>query len=259
MGNGRRLRIGILLLVLGFVAADAWLTRSRSIAWERTLWLYIYPIAGDDSPATRTYISGLRAADFADVQNFVAREAARHQVGLPRPLHIQLGRKLDAMPPDPPAQHSLWRVVIWSLHLRIWSKRMEWGQSGPPGDIRIYVAYHDPRLHPRIAHSLGLQQGLIGVVHAYASASQAAANNVVIAHELLHTLGARDKYDPSTGLPRYPDGYAEPERNPLYPQPGAEIMGGRTPISAELSEMPANLDVVRVNALTAREIGWTRP
>ena len=31
-------------------------------------------------------------------------------------------------------------------------------------------------------------------------------NNVVIAHELLHTVGATDKYDPVTDAPRIPDG-----------------------------------------------------
>ena len=30
-------------------------------------------------------------------------------------------------------------------------------------------------------------------------------NNVVIAHEILHTLGASDKYDPDTLAPLYPD------------------------------------------------------
>ena len=37
-------------------------------------------------------------------------------------------------------------------------------------------------------------------------------NNVIVAHEILHTFGATDKYDPATTQPRYPDGYAEPGR-----------------------------------------------
>ena len=53
-----------------------------------------------------------------------------------------------------------------------------------------------PACATQLAHSLGLQKGLIGVVNAFASSSQAAENNVVIAHELLHTVGATDKYDP---------------------------------------------------------------
>ena len=64
----------------------------------------------------------------------------------------------------------------------------------------------------RVATRSGLQKGLIGVVNAFASDEQAAQNNVVIAHELLHTVGATDKYDPRTNQPSHPDGYAEPDR-----------------------------------------------
>ena len=35
--------------------------------------------------------------------------------------------------------------------------------------------------------------------------------NVVLVHEILHTLGATDKYDSKTSSPLYPDGYADPE------------------------------------------------
>ena len=43
-------------------------------------------------------------------------------------------------------------------------------------------------------------------------------NDMVIAHELLHTLGATDKYDPVNNAPRFPDGYGDPQQMPLYPQ-----------------------------------------
>ena len=46
-----------------------------------------------------------------------------------------------------------------------------------------------------MAHSTGLQKGMLGVVNAFASADQEGSNAVVIAHELLHTFGATDKYD----------------------------------------------------------------
>jgi len=40
---------------------------------------------------------------------------------------------------------------------------------------------------------------------------------VVIAHELLHTVGATDKYDPATNESSLPEGYAEPDKIPLFP------------------------------------------
>ena len=53
------------------------------------------------------------------------------------------------------------------------------------------------------------------------------ANDMVMAHELLHTLGATDKYDPASDAPRFPEGYGDPRQVPLYPQQFAELMAGR--------------------------------
>ena len=81
---------------------------------------------------------------------------------------------------------------------------------------------------------------------------------MVLAHELLHTVGATDKYDFSTGLPLYPIGYADPVQQPRYPQQRAELMGGRVPLSADKADIPRNLNQTTVSALTAREIGWLK-
>jgi hypothetical protein len=79
---------------------------------------------------------------------------------------------------------------------------------------------------------------------------------VVIAHELLHTLGASDKYDRGTGLPRVPEGLGDPGQKPLFPQDYGEIMAGRVAVGAREAEIPDGLDVMLVGPLTAREIGW---
>ena len=55
------------------------------------------------------------------------------------------------------------------------------------------------------------------MVNAFASTQMEGENNIVITHELLHTFGATDKYDFATNRPRFPEGYAEPHANPLYP------------------------------------------
>jgi hypothetical protein len=110
-----------------------------------------------------------------------------------------------------------------------------------------------------VPHSLGLQKGLFGIVHAYADVAADATNEVVIAHEVMHTLGASDKYDPTTTLPLFPQGYAEPGANPRYPQSAAEIMAGRIPVAADEATMPAGLDDVIVGPETAAEVSWVRP
>jgi len=85
----------------------------------------------------------------------------------------------------------------------------------------------------------------------------AGSNSVVMAHELLHTLGATDKYSATErNQPRYPDGFAEPHLEPLYPQHSAELMAGRIPITPHEARTPEFLDEVIVGPRTAMEIGW---
>ena len=128
-----------------------------------------------------------------------------------------------------------------------------------PPRIRLFVLYHDPATLDRVPDSHGLQKGLMGVVHAFALTAMAGSNNIVIAHELMHTLGASDKYDLGSGAPLYPLGFAEPDREPLYPQVRAEIMAGRRALSRQDFEMPQGLRDVVVGPATALEIRWTRP
>ena len=79
---------------------------------------------------------------------------------------------------------------------------------------------------------------------------------MVITHELLHTLGATDKYDLATNQPLYPEGYAEPDQQPLFPQEKAEIMAGRIPLSETKAAMPEGLTHTLIGEKTAREIKW---
>ena len=120
------------------------------------------------------------------------------------------------------------------------------------------MRYHNPGFTRSVPHSVGLQQGLVGVVHAFADPDMRGSNNVVIAHEILHTLGATDKYDPATAAPVFPIGYGEPQRVPLYPQAFAEVMAGRKATSRTDSEMPGSLDEVLVGRVTAMEINWVK-
>jgi hypothetical protein len=81
-------------------------------------------------------------------------------------------------------------------------------------------------------------------------------NHVIIAHELLHTVGAIDKYDPRTNQPLYPIGYANPEQSPLHPQKKAEIMAGRIAIAQYKAKQPEKLKQVILGEATAIEINW---
>lgn len=256
--TARGVRIALLLAVLALVGLDAWLTRTRTTGWDRTLRVSVHPIVADGREATQRYVATLTREDFAAIEAFLQREAPRYGVTQAEPARIWLRPPLKELPPLPPRERSLPGTVAWSLQLRWWASRRESALPRPRGQARIFVLYYDPEHSPRVAHSLGLKEGVIGVVHAFAARSMTATNNVVIAHELLHTLGATDKYEPASGQPRHPDGYAEPGRVPLYPQERAELMGGRIPLSPGRAEIPPGLDDVVVGPATAAEIGWGR-
>ena len=104
--------------------------------------------------------------------------------------------------------------------------------------------------------SVGLSKGLLAVAHLYGHRDASGSNQVVVAHEVLHTLGATDKYDLATGQPLAPSGLGEPELDPLYPQQFGEIMAGRVATSARDASIPASLDAMLVGPQTAQEIGW---
>jgi hypothetical protein len=98
----------------------------------------------------------------------------------------------------------------------------------------------------------------MALAHLYAGANASGTNQVVLTHELLHTLGATDKYDRTTGAPLVPVGLGDPELSPLFPQTTAEIMAGRIAVSTADGVMPDSLGSVVVGPDTAREIGWTQ-
>ncbi len=252
----RQLRIGILLLLLAAVALDVGLARLRTHDWSTLERIAVYPITADHSPATGRYVDALDDKAFEEIERFLAMEANRYGLSNPRPVDLQLRDRINALPPAPPAEPGLLATAWWSLRLRYWAWRVTRDDPAPDTRIRLFLLYHDPALQAELPHSLGLRELLVGVGHLFASRRQQARNNIVITHELMHTLGASDKYDPNSNLPVYPEGFAEPGRKPLYPQRAAEIMGGRIPISEDKAEMPPGLSATLVGEKTAAEIAW---
>ncbi len=253
----RKLRIVLLLFVLATVAQTAWLSRVRSVEWKESLRVAVYPIVADGSAATSAYVAALQQEQFAGIENFFSDEAKRHGLTLARPVEIILAPRVATVPPALPRNASAFESVVWSLSMRWWAWRND-ELRGPKPQVRIFVLYFDAKQHPRLAHSVGLQKGLIGRVNAFANEDMTVTNNVVIAHELLHTLGATDKYDPATSLPVHPEGYAEPQLRPLHPQRFAELLGGRIPLTPLRADIPESLELVMIGGETAREISWLR-
>jgi hypothetical protein len=176
---------------------------------------------------------------------------------LTRPVEVSLGPEVTDVPPAPPEEGSALSVVWWSLRFRhfAWTHSPD---SGVKPHIRLYLLFHDPRKHGVLGHSTALSKGRIGRVNLFGGKEYLNQNLVILSHELLHTLKATDKYDSQTALPIYPEGYAEPDKSPRYPQEFAELMGGRVPLAEDRAEIPASLREVLIGERTAREIGWMR-
>lgn len=253
----KKIRISTLLLVLAVVAWNSYFERVEATDWIETLDVVIYPVNGDGLAATENYIHHLQDGDFSSISEFMRRQAADYRVKTQDdPVSVRVAAVVDSLPPvRDPSANSVLDTIIYSLRLRLWAALHDagWGNAG---DIRVFVVYYTPEANPEIPDSLALPKGLIGMVHAYANPGYNGTNNFVIAHEMLHTLGATDKYDPATNMPLYPIGFANPYITHRYPQKVAEIMGGRIPVDKDLAMIPNSLEDAVIGARTALEINW---
>jgi len=254
----KKVRVAVLLSILAIVAANEWLDHRRVTDWHGTVEVGVFPIAGDGSAATRSYIDRLDANAFQVVDEFIAEQSKSYGLPLMGPVHVSLYPPVAIAPPEPPPAPNVFSAIWWSLQMRFYASRMGHAPDGRSPHIRMFVLFHDPVLTPSLAHSVGLRKGGLGVVNAFATRAMNDRNAVVVTHELLHTLGATDKYDLATNTPLYPDGYAEPARVPRLPQQWTEIMAGRRPVSATEAVMPDSLEDCVVGPATAAEIHWTR-
>ena len=251
----KAIRIFILLFVFVAVALGAWRDKTRSVEWKHTLPVNIFLINVDGSQAVAEYLRSLTPENFKPIETFMHNEAARYGRTSSASIEIKLGGKIETQPPEPPHTGEILDAIVWSLKMRWWVYRNA-DIVGPSPQVKMFLLYFDPAQTKRLGHSTGLQKGLIGRVNVFASRDMANQNNVVIAHEFLHTLGATDHYDPANNQPLYPDGYADLGLKPLLPQHFAEIMAGRTPISQTEAVIPESLDDVLIGDKTAKEINW---
>lgn len=251
----RKLRIAILLFILATVAHRSWL-EANDREWKSSFYVAVYPVNFDGSEASAGYIAGLRQEKLESISEYFAEESVRYGLKVARPFELRLGPGVGSLPPQAPKGGNVLQNIFWSLHFRWWAWRHSPRVIVKP-DVKLYLLFHDPAQNPILPHSSALNKGRIGLVNVFASRLYERQNNVVIAHELLHTFGATDKYSLADNLPAYPEGYAEPEKQPLYPQEFAELMAGRVPISESRAEIPDSLAKTLVGDITAIEIGWT--
>jgi len=250
------MRVVVLLSILFVIVVGTWMTEKRMAAWERPILVTVYPIVADDEADTLKYAGEIDESYFAGINRFFNRESVVYSFSVNPAFRFQIAPVSSEMPPSVPDQFSPAGIAWWSLKMRWWAWRKNLGDDLVQADIQMFVLFHSLNGNNELGLSVGMRKGRYGIVKAYARPSMAPRNRVVFTHEMLHVLGASDKYVLSTGEPIFPNGFAEPDRRPLFPQTAAEIMGGRIPINSYSSEMPSSLDFCRIGRLTAEEIGF---
>lgn len=253
----KAIRILILLVILAAAAFYTKTQKLKSRSWSAPLDVVIYRINGDNnSPIVSDYINELDDSVFIPIDRFIEKQSQKYSLITSHPTQIHLGPVISIQPPESPPPGSNYAAIIWwGLKFRYWAYKNTPDSDSNLHRIRVFVHYHEAAEGRRLQHSLGLNKGLLAVVHAFASIDQDQQNNIVIVHELLHTVGATDKYA-ADREPIFPIGYADPVQSPLYPQTRAEIMAVRIPLSTTSSRMAGSLDQCIISEQTAREINW---
>ena len=164
-------------------------------------------------------------------------------------------------PPEPDPEPGVLDAVRISFDLWRYARRNDEVAGVPDAlgeayDGKVYVVLSAPRSSRRaLVEGLGQDGGRIAIAHIELSQDSVDFGLFVVAHEAFHLLGADDRYGPD-GNAIIPDGLGDPDRQPLYPQDGAEIMARGRVLAPGREEPPGDLVELRVGAATAREIGW---
>ncbi|PVZ72230.1 hypothetical protein [Pelagibaculum spongiae] len=250
------LRISILLVVLVLVAGQQFLGKQRVSSWDEPVWIAIYPLISDDREAQH-FIDTLSIADLKPLERWFAKESERYGMLFQRPIQLHLMPTVNApSPPEAPADRSPWKVAYWSLELRYWA--WKYLDDGFPTHSKIVMKVYPKSIEKLPGHSTGLEKLKLGIVKIRGNRIELPYLRFLIGHELLHTLGASDKYSYADHSPYYPAAFLEPDKKPLYPQNFAEIMAGVIPKTSKTWQPTNKLSLIKVGDDTAREIGWQK-
>ncbi|HXX70499.1 MAG TPA: hypothetical protein VEK07_25175 [Polyangiaceae bacterium] len=256
-----RTRVTILSTILLIVILWAWRdvrSRRERNDWERPLSVAIVLVRRGslDAEAVDAFRERIPALDARLVE-----ECHRYRPASVHPFVFTFFGPID-MPESLPkmAGSGLLASARESWALWRWTSRADRkaGLDARIYDSRVYVVARPPLNAQReVVEGESEEGGRVGTVEVELDASMADFALFVTAHELLHTLGASDKYD-STGKTLIPSGLAEPDRDPPFPQRFAEVMARNLPVDASTERPPTSLDELGVGPVTASEIGWLR-
>jgi hypothetical protein len=251
-------RVAVLLAVLAIVllyAARDVLSRRERNAWRRTLDVAFVLVT---QPGVSEDAVGELRRRVPDLAARLTSELARYRPSAPRPFEFTTygPTPLETALPEPVDGVVGAVRYAWALHR--FTSDVD-GRAGVPSrdfDARLYLVLRPPT-DQALVEGMSEEGGRVGIARAELDAESVDISLFVAAHELFHTLGASDHYGPD-GRALVPDGLAEPDRAPPYPQTFAEIMARNRPLSPTDEARPESLAELAVGPSTAREIGWTQ-
>jgi hypothetical protein len=253
-----RARVTMLLTVLLCVllwGAHDWSDRRARTTWQRPVRVALVLVEREAVPQE---LLGLLTARSFELERRLASEYRRHTGREGTPIEIIVrGPARASQAPPALASDGLGDLLRHGLRQWRWTSALDAQAHVELGfDSRVYLAL-TPTLGKPLAFVEGQSElgGRVGIAQADLDRGTIDFALCVVAHELLHTLGATDKYD-DQGRTNYPQGFVEPQRAPLYPQPGAEVMARNVPLAPGSERPPETLDELYVGDVTARELGW---
>lgn len=253
-----RLRVSLLLAILAFVTlwacADYQQRRARTL-WQRPLDVALVLVEREPIKASTLSLLHDRVRE---LEQRLATEYQRHEGRDFTPFAFTvLGPVSAGEPPTSNEQDGVMGALRDTYARWRWTRAVDASAGVDPRayDARIYLVMKPASGGVAFVEGESEFGGRIGVAQVDIDPETIDFALFVAAHELLHTLGASDKYD-ARGHAIYPDGFAEPGRSPRTPQPGAEIMARNVPLATGVERPPSTLDELFVGDATAREIGW---
>lgn len=257
-------RIALLLVLLVAVASWGWSTRDRLESrkdWSRTLRVGVVVLEMDPIDPQ---VVGMFESRLNDLESLFSDEFQRLTGERLSPFEFRVvgSVRIDSRPPPMPEPDA---GIVDNLKT---TRALDRFLEEPADELKlnprhfdsvIWVVASDPgeSAERRFVEGLAEFGGDRGLVRVELDPSMDVLAAAAVGHELLHTLGATDKYGaqgPVTG-----DGFYESSREPLYPQERAEIMAREIPTGPGVARLPDFIAELGVGRRTAIEIGWINP
>ena len=259
----KAIRVAILSVILASVVF--WALGVQQRRKQRTTWTETLPVAlvVVDMGGVDAELGPALNERAAALESHLHAEYRRYKPGAIKPFEFTIYGPVavsERPPPLPFVEGIQARLEhAWALHQYLTEIDERVQLPTRAYDSRIYLVARAPAGDkvPRFVEGIAEEGGELGIVELDLADDTIDLAFAAGAHELLHTLGATDRYD-EAGQPIAPDGYAESNLQPLFPQKLAEIMARSIPISATESRLPDSLSEVIVGPKTAAEIGWSR-